>query len=333
MKNKKAIAMSFDMIFVIIVGAAILFLAIYAAVNALFFGGYSGNTAAAAQLVSYLDPLETGIASGETYPIDFGRNSKIYFDSCSVTQNKPFGRQTISFTDKSITNNFGPKSESVAINNKYVFAEDVVEGKKMYVFSKPFFMGYKVSDLIVVYSKKYCFYQAPEEITSQIGENGLNLENINFTDDIDNCIGTKVCFDITNPKCDIIVTGECVGNCKSPYDFGKVTKKNEDGDKVEMDYVGSLMMGAIFSSQDIYECNVKRLMNKFIELGKIYLEKIKYIELAGCSTNLRGRLEVSMDSAAKVNSSKDLVSFSNEIGDLGLINEASNSGCRLFDGE
>ena len=98
-KNKKAIAISFNWIFAFIAGTIILFLAIYATTQYIQTSEKTIYTETAAQLISLFDPLETGLASGKSDEINFKKQSRIYLD-CSYLNNHPFGQQTIAFSEK-----------------------------------------------------------------------------------------------------------------------------------------------------------------------------------------------------------------------------------------
>lgn len=328
MKNKKAFSIPFEWIFAMIVGAAILFLAIYG-VSKLIAGGENFRGKETAEKIkTYLDPFETGLASGESAEIKFRKESKIYFDDCSYLDNSPWGEQAIAFSEKTFGNKFSKKAESAYIKNKYVFADNEVIGKEMYIFSKPFFMGFKVADLIIIDTKEYCFYNAPSTVKNEL--ESLNINNFNFSEDIEECSGEVVCFDINNPDCDIKVYGECEDNCDSSYDFGKVIKKNSDGEIIELGYINNLWISAIFSSRDIYECNVKRLMNKFNELGNVYLEKIKIIQLKGCNSDIEPKLSLGMRQAKELESSRSLSLLFDAINNIQTINQAATTNCQLF---
>jgi hypothetical protein len=326
--NKKAVSIPLEWVFAMIVGAVILFLAIYG-VSKLITGaeGFRGKETAE-KIKAYLDPFETGLASGKSAEINFRLESKIYFDECNYLDNSPWGEQTIAFSEKTFGNRFSKKSELAYIKNKYVFSDNEITGKYMYIFSKPYFMGFKVADLIIINNKKYCFYQAPTSIRDEI--DNLEIENINFSEEIEDCEGEIVCFDSNNPDCDTIVYGECVDNCESSYSYGKVIKESSTGKKQEMYYINNLWIGAVFSSSDLYECNVKRLMNKFNELSRIYIEKIKIIQIKGCSSELESRFNAAMKMAKELKDSKDLSLIFQEINDIRIINQATTSGCQLF---
>lgn len=327
MKSKKSMAISFEWIFAMIVGAAVLILAIYGVVTLMSGGDQFRNKETAEQIKAYLDPFETGLASGEAIPISFRKESKIFFEECSYLDNSPFGMQSIAFSEKTFGNKFSKKGELSYIKNKYIFADSEITGKEMYIFSKPFFMGFKVSDIIVIDSKDYCFYQAPNDIKKELE---LNIEKINFTEDISECLGEVVCFDINNPNCDITVYGQCSIKCESDYSYGKVVKKLPNGKTTELYYINNLWIGAIFSSPDNYECNVKRLMNKFYELGTVYSTKINIIQMKGCESNVESKLTNSMTLAKNLEDSRDLISIYENTNEMRIINEAVNDVCQLY---
>ncbi|MBR9704278.1 hypothetical protein GOV12_02615 [Candidatus Pacearchaeota archaeon] len=327
--NKKGMSIPLEWIFAMIAGATILILAIYGTTK--FVGGaqeFRGKETAEI-IKAYLDPYSTGLSIGESAQVSFRKNSKIFFDECSYLENQPWGYQTIAFSETMFNNKFTKKSNPAYIKNKYIFSNSEITGKEVYILSKPFFMGYKVDDLIIVDTKNYCFYNAPRDIKDEL-EN-LNINYFNFTNDLDECFGITVCFDINNPECDVIVKGECNNNCETEFSHGKVIKKSNLGKSIELGYINNLWISAIFSNQEIYECNIKRLMNKYYELGRVYLEKIKIIELKGCSSDLQGKLSTSINKAKTIKDSSELFSLYNEVNDIRVINEAAtSSGCQLF---
>lgn len=312
MKDKKAIEFGFSWIFAILAGSFILFLAIYAATK--FIGTQERvlYTESAARIVALLDPFETGLASGKSSEINFKKETRIYAESCSYIDNKPFGKQSISFSEKTFNEKYGEKGEVVPIKNKYVFMENIVEGKKMYVFSKPFFMPFKISDLIIISSGEYCFYDAPDEFIEEI--EGLNIKNMHFPNETEKCSGTKVCFkDYSN--CEIRV-----------YESDKYVQKASK----KLYYYKDLLYGAIFSSPALYECNVKRLMNKLNELGLVYNDKIKIIERKGCMPRIKNKLLDLMNNAKALGYSSDLIKLGEYSEEIDSINEMADPGCKLF---
>lgn len=313
--NKKAIEFAFSWIFAFIAGAFILLLAIYATSK---FVGTQENvlyTETAARIVSLLDPYETGLGSGKSADINFKVDSAIYNEGCSSSENKPFGKQFISFSEKTFGNEYSKKGNKIAIYNKYVFMEDSSEGKSFIMFSKPFFMPFKVSDIIVLLSRDYCFYDVPDEIIRDLGPPpGLDIKLVHFPNSTQKCDGVKVCF-ASGKDCDIKVS---------------IAEKYVEKNNKKMYFYDSLIYGAIFSSPEAYECNVKRLINKINELGLVYIDKIKIIERKQCQSNVESKLMTLMNNAKQISYSRDLTVLGELSDEINSINDAANPGCKLF---
>lgn len=311
--DKKAIGMSFNWIFAIIAGAFILFLAIFVSSNFIKTSEKVIYTETAASLISFFDPLETGLASGKAHEIRFKKRSKVFFD-CEEELNPPFGKQTISFSEQTFSEEYGERGERVSIKNKYIFVQEVVEGETFYIFSKPFFMPFKITDLIIVTSAddNYCFYNSPKDIKESL--EGLNLENIHFPNETSECKGMDVCFGDQRTGCQIKV-----------YEDQGYVLNRKYGKRVY--YVGDLIYGAIFSTPDIYECNVKRIKSRFDQLAGIYIDKIEVIERKDCSSNVGAKLASVL---GKLQDSRELIGLYNEIQDIDSINKLAKSGCQLY---
>jgi len=307
--RKKAVGMPFNWIFAIIAGGFILFLAIYAAGKFIKTSEQATYTQTAASLASLIDPLETGLVSGKSYMIPLNKKSKVFFD-CDERKDPPFGRQTIAFTGQTFGNEYGETGGRVSLRNKHLFVEDVIEGKKMYFFSKPLFMPFKVTDITIIVSDsdKYCFYDSPEDIQESL--EGLNLKSIVFVNETDECSGIDVCFD--NRRCDISVDQAS----------GLVRKNGKN-----LYYTGDWVYGAIFSSPKIYECNVKRVKARFNELAKIYLDKIPILERQGCRPQTGPALRSII---GDIGGSAELGNLYNQIDELDRLNRLALEGCELY---
>jgi hypothetical protein len=312
LRKKAAFEMGFNWIFAILAGGFILFIAIYAASNLIKTGNQVTQTEKAASFTAVLDPYETGLASGKSSEINFNKETRLYFD-CSHKTHPPFGSMWFSSSEVLFEeyNSYGVNTTTI---NKYVFVEKITEGKKFVAFSKPFFLPFKIADIIVISATNYCFYDTPEEVIDDIG--GLNLPNIQFVNGSIKCSGIKVCFD--DKKSD---------NCevKVAYKEKYVQRYGK-----RMYFEGSLLYGAIFSSPDIYECNVKRLMNKFVELGGIYNEKIKIIERKECDPKIGTKLSLMISRAGNITSSKNLRDLAQNSNEIDSINENGKSGCKVY---
>jgi len=316
--KKRGIALPFNWMFAIIAGIIILFLAIYATAKIIGTSEYQIYTETAAKLEPLLDPIRRGLASGKSTQINFKKLTRTHYSCSAVGQ---WGKNTIAFSEKT----FGDFQEKGGeINSmKYIFADEMIEGKSLYLFSMPFNFPFKIDDLIMISGENYCFYQTPNEIKKDL--QNLNLENIYFADDLNdkNCTGKKVCF---GSNCDISVYGLCEGyECNSQYDYGKIFKDNK-----VLYYHGSLLYAGIFSDVGIYECNVKRLMKRFSELSDIYLNKINIIELKGCSSTVEPELLVMSELANSLESPEDLFLLSLEADKIDKKNQATVESCKLY---
>ncbi|MEK6933673.1 MAG: hypothetical protein AABW75_02235 [Nanoarchaeota archaeon] len=301
MRNKKGFEFSFNWIFALIVGAVIIFLAIYGATQLIKQERRTSDSEAGKQLGIILNPLETGIESGKISKISFPLETKV-FNRClnegfSLGE-KAFGIQEISVATKS---GVGVEWESpgVASNfyNKYIFSSDFIEGKEMVVFSKPLLMPFKVADVIYLISKEemYCFVNSPSDIENELRK--LRPENINISTDLKGCKkgSIRVCFD--SSLCEINVNLEA----KSVKKYGKRIYYEDDKEN-------ALLYGAIFADMDIYECQIIRLMKRTSELASLYGAKSISLGSRGCNSNLE----------------QDLAYYSNVTGTLNRSNELSN---------
>ncbi|MDD5193451.1 MAG: hypothetical protein PHF67_02590 [Candidatus Nanoarchaeia archaeon] len=317
MKSKKSFEMSFNWIFALIAGVTILLLALYGMSRIIQTGQNLGQTEAASALTALLDPLETGLASEKSEEIKLNEETKIFFE-CSYLDNRPFGKQTIAFSEKNLNNEYPEKGQEISIKNKYIFSENTIEGKNIYAFSVPFFLPFKVGDLIVLASKDYCFYQPPNDIKDEI-EN-LGIGKLKIAEDFKNCTGTIVCFDIDRRECDIKVFAN-----DGDYYNGRVVKNLQ-----EVKYRDGLFYGAVFSSKEIYECNIRRLMSRLSELTSIYSDKADTLGKKGCGSDIKLDLNLLKIQADSLNSSRDLVDLDEISKKVESFNKGMMRECRIY---
>ncbi len=314
MKDKKAFEMNFAWIFSIIAGSAILFLAIYAASQIIETQGGEIDTKTSAKLSILLDPLETSLEEGKSSVISFSSETRIYNDKCYTYGN--FGEQSIGVVSKEgLRGKWSAPSYAKPQYNKYIFSEEIEQNEEFYVFSQPFKMPFKVSDLIFILGQDYCFIQAPEKIKDDL--EGLGIKNAQFTDKKENCSenSQKVCFS-SSAGCDIAVYSD-----NYEFDSGYVNKKGKT-----LYYAGPLIYGTIFSSPEVYECNVKRLMLRLVNLCLMYKDKIEMLERKECSSVLDSHL-TEMINLASSNSSQ-LVVIQEKAEEIEMINNAAV--CKIF---
>jgi hypothetical protein len=228
------------------------------------------------------------------------------YNSC--VDNGVFGRQMIQVSQKSF-NKWPEPAGKVSFTNKYIFSESIIEGKKFYVFSKPFDFPFKVADLIYITStsKKYCFKDAPEEIENEISL--LSQENLLIKNCPENSV--EVCF--RNFGCDIDINYE-----------GKWIKKDRDKIYFEGD---ALMYAGIFADKEIYECQLKRLMQRVDNLALLYKDKAEFVTQAGCNSNLE--LVQLSTFAHNLENSADLSTLSSTMESIKKGND-NLGGCKLW---
>ena len=291
---------NFSLIFALVAGAAILVLAIYGAMKVSDTQRYQTDSEIAKKIAILTDPLQAGFAEGKKGEIIFTADTRIN----NYCLDDGFGANEISVSTRAgIGDEWKDSGAATTIKSKYIFSGMREIGKKFTVFSKQFYFPYKASDLIFLISEKYCFLDAPEEIKSEIS--GMNIGNI----ELGNCSSdsVKVCFGSSN--CNINVRGTCTVNCETAYEEGYVLKNGK-----KLDYVGSLMYGAIFSDTGIYECNVKRLMYRAGKIAEGFSKKTDLMNSRSCNTNLKGDLVVFGGMA--LNASKDNLVQLNQIAKL-----------------
>jgi hypothetical protein len=306
--RKRGLQVSFAWLFSIIVGAMILFLAIYMVAQFMDTGQKVSTAEVAKKIEILLSPLETGFESLTKTEISFNADTKINFGCKS---SGTFGAQIINVDQMS----FGKWSETDVmgneIQNKYIFAEERITDREFLVLLKPFDFPFKVGDLfyIIPMNKKYCFLDAPENIENELS--GFEQDTILFEECERHVDIVNVCFESAR-DCDIKVS----------YDRGYVDK----GGVGMSFYEDALMYAAIFSDKSLYECNLKRLMKRAGTLNEIYLKKIG---LTGCGENLKTDLNLFQSNLDAYDDSSDLGSLSELAEKINDLNE-DNRVCSIW---
>lgn len=315
--EKKGFEFSFSWLFAILVGVCVLFLAIYGATMLINQGEYKSNTQIAKQLTILFNPLETGLAAGKSTHVDLNTEARIY-NKCSSSG--AFGSQDFSLSQKSGFMKEWPEPGSdITLSNKYVFSGEIEQGKRINFFSKPFEMGFKVSEIIFLTTKKYCFVNSPDFIKEEIKAMNLDIR-------LENCskLDTKVCFNSGN--CDINVHPSCTEfGCLSEYETGYTVKEGKT-----LNFVGNLVYATIFSDPEIYECNLKRLMLRIQQISYLYSDELKFISTRGCGDAMTTNLINLARAAESASNSADLKNLRAAANTLRQANEAAKEGCKIF---
>jgi len=262
--DKRGFQISFAWLFAIIVGAFIIFLAIFASVKLIGTAQEISNVETGRELEVLANVLETGFESSNTASLKIALETRIGNNCKKPSSFEPFGTQGLQLAQKSL-NRWSEVGTEIVFRNRYIFSEDITEGKKFFLFSKPFNFPFKVSSVIYLTSAEdnYCFIgldeneEKEDDIITEISN--LNQENL-F---VENCPSSSinVCFDtFDSDYCDIEV------NLAQKY----VEKVESGGVYFE---TNALMYGAIFAEKGIYECQVKRMMSRLSVLANTYYEK------------------------------------------------------------
>jgi len=314
MDKKAFMQMSFAWIFALLVGAFILFLAIFASIKLTSTEGLEQSAIASKGIGVLLNPLETGFEEGQTNLLKLDTETRIY---ARCSEEDEFGKQLI----QTFHENFGKWSEAeinVSFRNKYIFAEQPIQGRNFLLFSKPFEFPFKVTDLIYIIplEKEYCFVGAPPRINQEISD--LKIPNIYNKTTSGKCPpeSTKVCFAGTS-GCEIKVNDDAKTVNKGS---GNVNHTNYEGD--------ALMYASIFSDKATYECQLQRLMKRVESLALLYNEKSIFISQQGCSNNLDLFGLASM--ANSTTSSADLRLRISDLVEIIKKSNERNSYCRLW---
>ena len=305
MEKKGYLQISFAWIFAIIVGAFILFLAIYATTKFIGTEQTTLDAKTGKEIGVLLNPLETSFESAVTTFFTMPVETRIY-NKCDENFGE-FGEQIIQISQKSF-NKWTQTNIDISFKNKYIFSEKEIEGKTFYIFSKPFEFPFKVADLIYIISadKEYCFIDTPDYIKEEIEK--INQDNLKLKEDCsENSI--EVCF-----------SGDCEINVNLYLNYVEKNKKKTyfEGD--------SLMYAAIFADSDVYECQLQRLMKRVGNLALLYNNKADFISRAGCYSNLN---LISLSSlAGNLDSSEDLVLINSIVEDINKKNDLAS--CKLW---
>jgi hypothetical protein len=310
MKNNRsgAIEISFGWLFAIVAGIIIIFFAIYLSTKLIGTEQTTKSAETGKEIGILLNPLETSFESTQTTSITIPVETRIN-NKCELTGT--FGKQLVQLDQKSF-NQWTKTDVDVSFYNKYIFSEEQIEGKKFYIFSKPFYFPFKVADLVYMTSstKRYCFIESPSDIKEELSN--LNQANI-LTE---NCSesDTKVCFN--NENCNINVN----------YDSGIIEK---DNGTIHFD-VGdtTLMYAGIFSDKSIYECQVRRLMLRVKELSNLYIDKETIGKEKCTESNLIGELGQLSELASGLTSSEEISIIKTSVDTISEKNEGRR--CKLW---
>ena len=315
--DKKGFQISFAWLFAIIVGAFIIFLAIFASVKLIGTAQEISNVETGRELEVLANVLETGFESSNTASLKIALETRIGNNCKKPSSFEPFGTQGLQLAQKSL-NRWSEVGTEIVFRNRYIFSEDITEGKKFFLFSKPFDFPFEVSSVIYLTSAEdnYCFIglDENEEKEDDIITEISNLNQTNLF--VEGCPSSSinVCFDTFDSDCDIEV------NLAQKY----VEKVESGGVYFE---TNALMYGAIFAEKGIYECQVKRLMQRLSILANTYDEKESLLQEKESCPRAREVLKLSVVANSLMNS-EDLINVEKIAESVDKIND--RAVCKLW---
>ncbi|MEK6873805.1 MAG: hypothetical protein AABW91_03090 [Nanoarchaeota archaeon] len=279
--NKRGFEFSFVWLFSILIGTIIIFLAIYTATKLIGSNEYEINTKTAADLRNILNPLGTSFEDSKSEKIELIKDTRVYV-TCN-SEKGSFGENRIQLSEKSSFKDWTEPGGDVSIENQYLFAENRIQGRTVYFIITPFEMPYKVADIMSAFSDEYCFVNTPDKIKKEIESLKGNVLPINFSSSPSKCDEKSISVCFQSNGCDINVRGTCSGqDCEGNLFKNGLVEKNN----TQMYYSDGLLYGAIFSSPENYQCNVKRLARKLGYVSEVYSEKAR-LSATRCNTGLQ----------------------------------------------
>lgn len=281
--SKRGYEFSFSWIFTVLVGAFIIFLAIYFAVRLVGTEQFTREAREGKTIGILLTPIETQTEEGKVARIILA-DKTVLFNECSppVPKTNDFGSQKIgTVVDPPIGERISKLNGTMStFHNKYIFTSSYgIEGEEeMYVLSKPLWLPFKAADLLIVWSDQegYCFKNPPSPIETRLRR--LDLPGVEISTVCDPS-KKEVCFGPTPNTCEITVD----------TNQNKVMKDNED-----LYYLKSLeddpyamMYAAIFSDPENYKCQARRILAHASKLVDLHFYKSKQIifPATGCGQN------------------------------------------------
>jgi hypothetical protein len=294
----------FVWIFSLIIGAMILFLAIYASSKVLKTGTYQTEAEIVRSFDIILNPFS---AIGSIASLTLSKEINMPYETemnftCSGNSEKISLRQV----EK---NNKGEWTTPYTIKNKYIFSEQIIRGKKFSAFSKPFKLPWRIDDMIYLISKNYCFINPPTKIENEL--NSINATQVKVAVSSGQCgpgTNVRVCF---APNFD-----ECSSSDARVSYYSNYLEKNG----IKSFFLDDASLYAsIFSDKQTYDCNMKRLLNRLSIQTSIIMEQANILK--GCVyDSLRSDLEsfkTDIDSIVSIdNTATNLITDSNKIKNL-----------------
>mgnify|MGYP000153168668 CR=1 FL=1 len=267
-------AIQFAWLFAIIVGAAILFLAFYFIGTHLLSQQMQKETLQAQYFEAVLNPLSYlgSIGAVSIMPFELNEPSWLNVSCEEPSEVTVLGWNEISIKTKEERAGLTRKSYDKYLFIDYNHFKEKV--RKVNSLTISFEMPWRVADLTMLWpaEKTYCFVNDSTEIQelqellqsdleeSEESTKSSELPPILFKGSYGECPTKSITVCYSAADCDIIINEKM-----------KIVEKEEER---AVKYAGkALLLAAIFSSPDLYECNVKRLAKRLLLQIEVYRNK------------------------------------------------------------
>ncbi len=308
---KRGFEFSFTWIFVLVVGAAILVLAIFLVARLVDREGAIYNTEVAAELGAALNPAGTILESAKYYPLSLPAETRISND-CDASST--FGEQEISTQVKSgVGREWRLNGIPYRVSNHFIFSAPDLETQELHIVSAPVTLPYKVGDAITLYAGKLCFVNPPDSFKDEIM--GLGAESMIQVSSRNECPegSMRICFE--GSGCEVMVQSS-----STPHQ-GSLNKKG-----ATFYYGEGLFYAALVSDSQLYTCQLARIRKRASELASLYAEKNAFLEARGCSSSITSAL--SMYRQELLNPG---VSFTSLLNEAEVLSESNDRlACKIF---
>ncbi len=272
--QKKGFEFSFTWMFVLIVGAAILFLAVFMASRLITREGTTYNTEVAAELGAALTPIETSVEDEKYAPIQFPSETRV-INECDAEGT--FGEQALAVTVRSgVGKEWAKTGIPYRSSYSFIFSPDAFQAKQAHVIASSVSFPFRVGNAVVLYADSYCFVNPPEDIEDALVQ--LGAEGMTVVPSRGACAEESISVCFSTNGCDIRVDADSVHR--------GVVHKGTDS----LPYVDGLFYAALVAEPDLYECQLMRIRKRTSEVARLYAEKSAFLDARGCSSHMASDL-------------------------------------------
>jgi len=256
----------FQWLFASLVGAVIIFIALYGVYRYINIERYRYDIELAKSLDVLMNPFETSLLEAQALQVKMPSETEFSIE-CNY---EGFGTQLIEMKTRSgVGKPWQGYSKPITINNKYIFTSKE-KGKELYIFSKSLKLPFKL-DLIYALLNEYCFVTQPSQASEHIQKELklLNITKVNVVKNKKDCENNSIVVEL-----DV----SCEYNCEETLE-GYVKK---DDEKIRVKGA-ALLYGAAFSSPEDYYCNTRRIAYRIGMLAMLHAKKADELGANGCA--------------------------------------------------